>query len=42
MSRVKELHRRLWDIALERLRAGGEEERIILSPNRQERRLVTS
>jgi hypothetical protein len=40
MSRVKELDRGLGDIALERLRPIGEEERIIPSPNRQQRRLV--
>src|SRR3984893_10791267 len=42
MSRVEELHRGLGNIALECLRTCREEERIILSPNRQERRLILS
>jgi hypothetical protein len=42
MPRVKELHRGFWDIALERFRARREEERIIPTPNRKERRLIFS
>src|SRR5580693_887056 len=42
MSRVKELHRGVGDIALECLCSGGEEERVTFSPNRQERRLILS
>src|SRR5260221_8052168 len=40
MASVEEAHRRVGDVALERLGAWRQEEGIVLSPHRQERRLM--
>src|SRR6476620_10895427 len=37
---IEETHFRAWNVALERLRARRQEERIVLAPERQEGRLV--
>src|SRR3954447_26495634 len=42
MAGVEEAYRGVWNIALERFGAGRKEERIILAPYRQERRLVAT
>ena len=40
MPGIEEAHLRIWNIALERLGARRQEERVVLAPHRQQRRLV--